>query len=131
MVSPDTLATVDSVLWLASAWMWCGLAVAVVFLLWGIDRVEPNARGAYAFRPLMVPGIALLWPLVLGRWLWLETGRVDPLSRHRPPRAWHGRIWLVLSIALPAILVAGLMLRTAGPLERAPLQIAPPAGESQ
>ena len=25
--------------------------------------------GAYAFRPLLLPGLALLWPLVLWRWV--------------------------------------------------------------
>ena len=50
-----------------------GLPVAAVFLLWGIDRIDPAASGAYAFRPLLVPGIVLLWPVVLLRWAWLET----------------------------------------------------------
>ena len=41
-------------------------------LLWGIDRIDPAARGSYTFRPLLVPGIMLLWPLVLRRWQTLE-----------------------------------------------------------
>lgn len=49
-----------------------GACVALVFLLWGIDRVDPSASGAYAFRPLLIPGIVLLWPAVLVRWAWLE-----------------------------------------------------------
>jgi hypothetical protein len=30
--------------------------------------VSPASTGAYAFRPLLLPGLALLWPLVLWRW---------------------------------------------------------------
>jgi hypothetical protein len=45
-----------------------GLAVAALFLVFGLERIDPAARGAYAFRPLLVPGIVLLWPLVLWRW---------------------------------------------------------------
>lgn len=45
-----------------------GLAVSVPFLFYGIDRVDDSAHGVYAFRPLLVPGIILLWPLVLVRW---------------------------------------------------------------
>jgi hypothetical protein len=45
-----------------------GLVVAVAFLLVGIDRVDPAAQGAYAVRPLLLPGLVLLWPLVLWRW---------------------------------------------------------------
>ncbi len=52
-----------------------GAMVAVVFLLWGIDRIDPGARGGYAFRPLLFPGLVLLWPFVLLRWLALERAR--------------------------------------------------------
>ena len=52
-----------------------GAASALVFLLWGLDRIDPAARGAYAFRPLLIPGIVLLWPLVLLRWIVLELRR--------------------------------------------------------
>ena len=52
-----------------------GLLVAVAFLLWGIDRIDPAANGAYAFRPLLVPGIVLLWPMVAARWAVLEWRR--------------------------------------------------------
>lgn len=45
-----------------------GLVVGVAFLVLGIDRLHPAARGAYAFRPLLLPGLAALWPLVAWRW---------------------------------------------------------------
>ena len=45
-----------------------GLLVGLAFLLFGIERVEPAARGAHGFRPLMLPGLVLLWPWVLLRW---------------------------------------------------------------
>ena len=50
-----------------------GGVVAALFLVIGVDRVEPSARGSYAFRPLLIPGICLIWPLVLYRWYVLET----------------------------------------------------------
>lgn len=49
-----------------------GLGLAVAFLFFGLDRVDPAARDAYAFRPLLVPGLVVLWPLVLWRWVQLE-----------------------------------------------------------
>ena len=45
-----------------------GLSVGLAFLAFGLDRIHPAARGAHAFRPLILPGLALLWPLVLWRW---------------------------------------------------------------
>lgn len=53
-------------------YLYLGGAVAAVFLLFGIDRVDPSSHGSYAFRPLLIPGICLLWPLVLYRWSQLE-----------------------------------------------------------
>jgi hypothetical protein len=53
---------------LAFAYVCCGGAVAVAFLTFGLDRIDPSARGGYAFRPLLVPGLMLLWPLVLEKW---------------------------------------------------------------
>jgi hypothetical protein len=46
----------------------CGAVLALAFLLWGLDRIDPAAAGAYAFRPLLIPGLVLLWPLVALRW---------------------------------------------------------------
>jgi hypothetical protein len=45
-----------------------GLGVGVAFLALGIERLDAGSRGAYAFRPLLLPGVALLWPLVAWRW---------------------------------------------------------------
>ena len=52
-----------------------GLAVAAVFLLFGIERVDAGARRAYAFRPLLIPGCVVLWPLVVVRWIAAERQR--------------------------------------------------------
>lgn len=49
-----------------------GALVAVVFLLWGIDRVDPAAQGAWLVRPVLVPSVVVLWPVVLVRWIALE-----------------------------------------------------------
>jgi len=53
-------------------WLAIGVVVGVAFLFLGIDRIDPAARGAYAFRPLLLPGLALLWPFVALRWFSLS-----------------------------------------------------------
>lgn len=55
-------------------WAGIGLAVAVAFLLIGFDKVDTGAHDAYAVRPLLVPGLVLLWPLVAWRWISLSRG---------------------------------------------------------
>jgi hypothetical protein len=52
----------------AETYALAGAAVALAFLLRGIERVEPAARGAHGFRPLLLPGLVLLWPWVVWRW---------------------------------------------------------------
>jgi hypothetical protein len=52
-----------------------GVLVALLFLLFALDRFDPSAAGAYAFRPLLVPGLVLLWPVVVIRWIRFERSR--------------------------------------------------------
>ena len=56
-------------------WAVPGMVVALAFLSLGIDRVAPQAVGAYAFRPLLIPGLVLLWPLVAWRWATHNTNQ--------------------------------------------------------
>ncbi|OEC93402.1 hypothetical protein A9Z06_09560 [Rhizobium sp. YK2] len=56
-------------------WVGIGLIVAAAFLLYGFDKVDPGAHDAYAVRPLLIPGLVLLWPVVIWRWLSLSKGR--------------------------------------------------------
>ena len=45
-----------------------GLAVALLFAAYGVDRLEPSARGgSILFRIVIVPGATLLWPLIVQR----------------------------------------------------------------
>jgi len=71
-LSDSTLAIGQTLVWLGELYLYAGTAVALIFLLWGVDRVDPNARGSYLFRLFAAAGVIGLWPLVLARWLWLE-----------------------------------------------------------
>ncbi|GAB5470577.1 MAG: hypothetical protein Kilf2KO_36070 [Rhodospirillales bacterium] len=115
---------------MVEVYVWCGLAVAAVFLLWGIDRVMPAARGAYAFRPLLIPGATLLWPLVLWRWWRLERGAGASDRAYKPPRRLQDGLALVLVVALPVLLLGALLIRQDGPFERPALQLATPTQEA-
>lgn len=119
--------------WLATLWLYAGGAVAAAFLLFGIDRVEENARGAYLFRPLLVPGVLLLWPLVLWRWWTLEmdASAADAAGRYRAVRASHARVWSVLVLLIPAVLIGALMMRQPVPdNEGAAVRLEAPAAKN-
>lgn len=104
-----------------------GLGVAAVFLTVGIGRVSPDARGAYVFRPLLVPGIAFLWPLVIVRWIALERGARHDGTAHLPPRRAQSGLALALAVAVVAMLLLALLARQDGPRERVPVLLEPPA----
>jgi hypothetical protein len=53
-----------------------GSTFAVAFVTYGVDRIDPMARGAgWGFRTLILPGSVLFWPLLLVRW---AAGSVAP-----------------------------------------------------
>ena len=55
---------------IALAYVLCGLAMGVPFVLRGVDRVDEAARGAtVAFRLLILPGTVALWPLMAAKWI--------------------------------------------------------------
>jgi hypothetical protein len=103
-----------------------GVLAAAGFLGFGIDRVAPSARGAYAFRPLLLPGLVLLWPLVLWRWLALAQPAPSAFGTGRHYRGAHRAIWLLLAILLPLLLVASIALRQDFPSETPPVRLAAP-----
>lgn len=116
------METAETIVTLARWWLYAGLGLAAAFLLLGLDRLDENARGAFVFRVLLIPGLVLLWPLVLYRWVLLERGAEDPQRRHRPPLRAHWRIWRVLAGVIPLVFLAALALNeapgTAPPAER-------------
>lgn len=97
-----------------------GALVGLVFVFAVIDRVDPASRGAHAFRPLLLPGLALLWPLVLARTVAKLRGQSDPPPRQRGHLAAHRLAWLVLAVVIPAALGIGWAL--SGPIA-APLSV--------
>jgi membrane protein implicated in regulation of membrane protease activity len=65
---------------LAGLYLGVGMLFAVAFVVFGVGRIDPAAvKGTVGFRILILPGSALLWPLLARRWA----------SRRRTPPAQH------------------------------------------
>lgn len=61
---------VRGVLFAVATYLVIGSIVAVPFVLFGIGRIDPSARGApLTFRALVFPGVVAMWPLILRRWV--------------------------------------------------------------
>ena len=71
------METAQTIVTIVQYYLYAGLAVAALFLIFGIERVETGSRGSHMFRALLVPGLCLLWPLVLWRWYVLEVSGSD------------------------------------------------------
>jgi len=125
------MTAADTILAFAQLWGVVGAAIALAFLTIGIDRIDEDAREAYVFRPLLIPAILLIWPLVLWRWWVLETGRDQWARRHRPPRAAHLKVAVVMAVLVPAILITALAQRQDWPADIAPLRLGQPAEVSE
>lgn len=118
MPGPIAYVVYDAILAYAAT----GGVVAVAFLLFGLERVDPSAVGAYAFRPLLVPGLVLLWPVVLIGWR-RGAGHRQAMIPPRRLIAAHLRIWIGLAVVLPVILLAAWNLRQNAPGEAAPVKL--------
>ncbi|MEX0286359.1 MAG: hypothetical protein AB3N23_17260 [Paracoccaceae bacterium] len=123
------MTVADALVMLVQYWLIAGAVVAVLFLVIGIDRIDEDARGAYVFRPLLVPAVLLIWPLILWRWFVLETGRDNWAARHHPPRRQHFYVAIILAVLIPLTFASGLSLRQTWPADVAPVQLSKPAGE--
>ena len=57
-----------------------GVLFAVPFVLVGVGRIDPSARGGtWGFRLIILPGVVALWPILAVRWL---TGKLPPGERN-------------------------------------------------
>lgn len=112
------MESAQTLLMAGQIYVWFGVAVAAVFLLWGLDRIDMKGHRAWMFRPLLVPGVILIWPLVLWRWLILARDNDNLQNRHRPPLSAQRAIGLSLAFAIPVLVIGALLLRQNGPLER-------------
>ncbi len=116
----------ELILLFAKIWGGVGALVALAFLSFGIDRLDEDAKGAYVFRPLIVPGILLIWPLVLWRWYILADGKDEWAKRYKPKRNSHNLFALIMPVLIIGIIAAGLSVRQTWPVNLAPVQLTEP-----
>lgn len=69
------MSAAELLLTAATAYLAVGLAFGLAFVTVGVSRVDPAARGTSpAFRALILPGSAALWPLLAGKWVAARRG---------------------------------------------------------
>jgi len=108
---------------LGKIWLWAGAAVAAVFLTFGLDRIDEDAQEAYVFRPLLIPGVLMIWPLVLWRWWHIERHGDITMARYSPVRSAHTAAVIAMSIAIILVLSFGWNARQDWPGDVSPVQM--------
>ena len=108
---------------IGETWLWIGALVAAVFLTVGIDRIDEDAQGSYVFRPLLIPGVLLIWPLVLWRWVQIERRGEVTMARYHPVRRAHTSAALAMSIVVVLFLAAGWSAKQDWPTDIPPVQM--------
>ena len=119
----------ETLLDIGRIYLMIGGAATLLFCFVAVGRIDPNGENAWVFRPLLVPGVVLLWPLVLYRWMRIAGGW-EEFKRHQPPRQTQDRLGIVLAVAIPVILVVCLSARQPNKYEAPAIQLAPPAALS-
>lgn len=118
--------TATAIITVAQWYCMIGAGFALIFLTIGMDRIDEDARGAYVFRPLLIPAVLLIWPLVAWRWFREETGSARWQGRHSPPRAAHGVAALVMGVVVVVTLATGFTIRQTWPADTAPILLVAP-----
>lgn len=58
------------ILYVGAFYLATGVLFGVIFLLFGINKVDQAAAGSSVwFRLIILPGIVALWPVLMDRWL--------------------------------------------------------------
>lgn len=77
------MGTADFILLAVATYSLLGAVFGVFFVTSGVGRVDHAAIGApWAFRLLILPGAAALWPLMLVKWI--HAARSAPDGEHTP-----------------------------------------------
>jgi hypothetical protein len=74
---------VDWIVFAFETYLGIGVIFATVFVLAGVNRIDPVARASsWGFRAMIFPGSVALWPLLLRRWI-LNRPPAEERNAHR------------------------------------------------
>ena len=74
------IAIVEWLIKAVRAYIFAGAIFSAVFVIFGIHRVDPDARGwSIGFRLIIFPGLCVFWPLFATRWI---RGKSKPTERN-------------------------------------------------
>ncbi|MEM1296744.1 MAG: hypothetical protein AAGH89_15370 [Verrucomicrobiota bacterium] len=79
------ILAIEMLLSILAVYLALGAFFAVLFVFFGVKRIDPAAKESkLGFKLMILPGVVLFWPYMFGRWI---TGAppAEERSRHRKP----------------------------------------------
>jgi len=72
------------------AYLFAGLIFTLPFLIFGIQRVDPNAKGQdIGFRLIIFPGLCAFWPLFAVRWVKGKSNPTETTAHRTAAQSFH------------------------------------------
>ena len=69
----DVMAMAEAIVFVLGAYVAIGIVIALLFLAFGVNRIDEAAKGASPFfRPMVFAGCVAVWPFVVLRFLSLK-----------------------------------------------------------
>ncbi len=108
------------ILQVAGAYCLAGLCFAVVFVSVRSERFDPSAAtGSWGFRLAIIPGVVVLWPVLLAKVSSVRRGGGAEGDAERPVsperlRRNHALAFFVLAVAVPLLFLVALVWRAPG-----------------
>ena len=64
------MSAIEVIVWVAGVYMALGLIFSIIFVILGVSKVDPAAKGTgFGFKLIIIPGLLVFWPLFMMRWL--------------------------------------------------------------
>ncbi|MEZ0298896.1 MAG: hypothetical protein ACAI35_20790 [Candidatus Methylacidiphilales bacterium] len=105
-------------LWCIVVYLITGIALAPILAFHSINAMDASAaHGSLAFRLIILPGLVLLWPVVLQKALAARSGTCELPVPEKPVtprglRRLHGNSALALCLLLPPLITLALTWRS-------------------
>ena len=84
-MNSSAIAIVDGIISILRGYAIFSLVLAIIFVIFLVQKVDPSAKkGGLGFRILIVPGVAVFWPLFAYRLLSKSPHPIEKTA-HRTP----------------------------------------------
>ena len=79
----NAVEVIRLLVWIVQGYLALGVVLSVLLALFFLHRIDPAAQGStWGFRIIVIPGMVLLWPLLLWRLVRKQSAPTE-LNAHR------------------------------------------------